>query len=366
VTTLPTSAPALSTGWLLRTTAFVAVAAAIMGLVVSPGLHGNSGEAVVLWSDRTSAALSYFLVALLAGLVVRSTFELLRSEVPAGIRAPLMVGGTCVLAAMIWPVLRDGFRDRPVPQVTVLTASAAAAITLLAGAFLASRPHTRATAGVLFAFGLAAVVRVGAWVIATRASDHADMQLFGVSRALATAGVLLEAAGQLTAFMWLGTRSRAFGQLGSFAALAGAFVVTIGIARGVHSGAPLWQAVLHTSLADAPGIPPTYRLDALATFLVPASLLLALAVVAQPKQVAAITATMALALVSRGALDVPLRALCAVAAAHWAVLARVDEKAMWRALIDERHVRLAEDGGEDEGRGEGAGGENAPPRSPSA
>jgi hypothetical protein len=366
VTTLPTSAPALSTGWLLRATAFVAVAAAVMGLVVSPGLHGNSGEAVVLWTDRTSAALAYFLVALLAGLVLRGTFELLRSEVPSGIRGALMVGATSVLALMIWPILRDGFRDRSVPQVAVLTAAAAAAITLLAGAFLASRPHTRATAGVLFAFGLAAVVRIGAWVIATRASDHADLQLFGVSRGLATAGVVLEAAGQLTAFMWLGTRSRAFGQLGSFAALAGALVVTMGIPKGVHSGAALWQAVLHTALADAPGIPPTYRLDALATFLVAASLFLALAVVAQPRQVAAISATMALALVSRGAFDVPLRALCAVAAAQWAVLARVDEKAMWRSLIDDRKVRLAEEGGGDEGRGEGAERENAPPRTPSA
>ena len=341
MTTIPTSAPALSTGWFLRAAAFVAVAAAVMGLVVSPGLHGNSGEAVVLWTDRASAALAYLLAALLGALVVRGTIELLRSEVPLGLRAGLILGGASVLLLTL-----PGLRDRLLPQATVLIAAAAAAITLLAGTFLASRPHTRATAGVLFAFGLAAIVRLGAWVIATRASDHADVQLFGVSRGLATAGVLLEAAGQLTAFMWLGTRSRAFGQLGSFAALVGAAVVTLGIAKGVHSGAALWQAILHTALADAPGIPPTYRLDALATFLVPASLFLALAVVAQPKQVAAITATMTLALVSRGAFDVPLRALCAAAAAQWAILASVDDKAMWRALIDDRKVRLAEERGE--------------------
>lgn len=354
-TTIPTSAPALSTGWFLRATAFVAVAAAVMGLVVSPGMHGNSGEAVVLWTDRVSATLACFLAGLLAALVLQGTVELMRSEVPVAVRAGLVLGGTSVVLLIAPGFFRDGFRDRLQPQVTVLIAAAAAAITLLAGAMLASRPHTRATAGVLFAFGLAAIVRLGAWVIATRASDHADMQLFGVSRGLATAGVLLEAAGQLTAFMWLGTRSRAFGQLGSFAALGGALGVTLSIPGGVHSGAALWQAILHTALADAPGIPPTYRLDALATFLVPASLFLALAVIAQPKQVAAIAATMALALVSRGALDVPLRALCAAAAAQWAVLASVDEKAMWRTLINDRNVRLAE---------EGAGG-SAPPPTPS-
>jgi hypothetical protein len=244
-----------------------AVAAAAMGLVVSPGLHGNSGEAVVEWTDRATAVLAYFLAAMLATLVARGTVELMRSEVSIGARAGL-VAGTVSVMLIIVSGFRDGFRDRLLPQTTVPMAAAAAAITLLAGA------------------------------------------------------------------------------------LAGALGVTLSVPGGIHSGAALWQAMLHTALADAPGIPPTYRLDALATFLVPCSLLLALAVAVQPKQVAAITATMALALVSRGAFDVPLRALCAAVAALWAVLACVDEKAMWRALVEGRKVRLAED--------------SAPPTAPSA
>ena len=106
--------------------------------------------------------------------------------------------------------------------------------------------------------------------------------------------------------------------------------LTYGVAKGVHSGAAPWQSILHTALADAPGIPPPYALDAFAIFLVPASLLLALVAAAQPQQVVAVVAAVALALVSRGAFDAPLRALCAVAAAQWAALASVDERAMWR------------------------------------
>jgi hypothetical protein len=49
--------------------------------------------------------------------------------------------------------------------------------------------------------------------------------------------------------------------------------------------------------------------------------------------------------VSRGAFDAPLRALCAVVAAFWAVLARGDEQAMWRALIREREVLIEDAGG---------------------
>jgi hypothetical protein len=56
-------------------------------------------------------------------------------------------------------------------------------------------------------------------------------------------------------------------------------------------------------------------------------------------------ATVSLALVSRGAFDAPLRALCAVAAAQWAALSSGDERAMWRALIDDRKRRLADEMG---------------------
>ncbi len=184
----------------------------------------------------------------------------------------------------------------------------------------------------LLAFG--AVARLGGWWLAVYAGDAASVHLFSMSRGLATSGIFFEAAAQLVAVTWLSTRSRGggLGQLGAFVALGGAVLLTWGVARGVHSGAALWQAVLHTALADAPGVPPPYGLDALATFLVPASLLLAAVTALQPKQVVAIVVATALALVSRGAFDAPLRALCIVVAAYWAVLARTDEHAMWRTL----------------------------------
>jgi hypothetical protein len=153
---------------------------------------------------------------------------------------------------------------------------------------------------------------------------------------------LFEAGAQLLAVTWLSTRSRGggLGQLAAFVALSGAVALTWGVAQGVHSSASLWQAILHTALADAPGVPSPYGLDALATFLVPASLLLALATATQPRQAVSVLVAMALALVSRGAFDAPLRALCAVVAAYWVVLARGDQQAMWKALIRERQARL--------------------------
>jgi hypothetical protein len=170
------------------------------------------------------------------------------------------------------------------------------------------------------------------------------MQLYGFSRGLATAGVLFESFGQFVAVTWLFTRSKLWGQLGAAVALGAAIVAAIGVRNGVHSGAALWEAVLSTALGDAAGIPPPYFLEMVAIFLVPASLLLALVAAAQPKQVVAVVATVSLALISRGAFDAPLRALCALAAAQWAALACADEKAMWRTLIDDRKRRLEENG----------------------
>ncbi len=335
------SSPLPSAAWLLRTGAIVAGAAGIMGVIVAPGVRGNASEAVVVAMDRLSGGFAFFLLLVLVALAIWGALELLRAHDVVIAARVALIGGAAVVVAMSSP----GLRDR-VPAGFAVLIAGAAAIAALAGSYAsARRPHTRAAAGILFVFAFAAIARLGAWELAMRAGDTASVRMFAAGRVLATAGVLLEAGGQLLAVTWLGTRSRGAGQLGSSVALVGAFVLTWGVAKGVHSGAALWQAVLHTALADAPGVPPLlFGLDALATFLVPASLLLALVTALQPGQVVAMLATMALALVSRGAFDAPLRALCAVVAAQWAVLAGTDEQAMWRTLISERQRRLAEDG----------------------
>jgi hypothetical protein len=336
---VPRRSPGLAAGWLLRTAGFAAVVAGMVALVVAPGVHGNASQSIVTWADGASASLAYFLGAVLFGLVIWGAVELMRAlSVSLAPRLALIgTGGLVVFLTLFsyWDRLRF-----PLPVVLSIGASVAA----ISGAWASARaPHTRAAAGVLISFAFAALARLGAWKLAMSASDQGSMQLYDVSRGLATAGVLFEGFGQMVAIAWLGTRSKLWGQLGALVAIAGALALTWGVARGVHSGASLWQAVLHTALADAPGVPSPFLLEKVAVFLVPSSLLLALVSVAQPRQVPAVVAVMALALVSRGAFDAPLRALCAVTAAIWAALACVDERAMWRTLIEDRKRRLQEE-----------------------
>ncbi|HXX66347.1 MAG TPA: hypothetical protein VEK07_04145 [Polyangiaceae bacterium] len=331
--------PVSRAAWLLRSTAVVAVAASILGVIVAPGVVGNASELGVNLSQGAACVLAWFLLGLLLALFLSGTLELIKSgEVSVIARFGLIGGGGLVVVLSCLAL-----RDRIPPWLAMIIAAVTALVSLAGAYSAASAPHTRAIAGVLCAFALGAITRLAAWELATRAGDAASMSLFGTSRGLATASVLFNAAAQLIAVTWLGTRGKWAGQLASIAALAGALVVTWSVAAGRHSGAAFWQAILHSSLADAPGVPPPYAFDNLATFLVPAALLLGLVAALQTGQVAAIVASMSLSLVSRGALDVPICALCAVVAAQWTTLASVDDRAMWRTLIDDRARRLRED-----------------------
>jgi hypothetical protein len=328
------SSPVEAAGWLLRAAALTAFVGGFAAVIVLPGARGNASEEVVVWADRVTATLAYFLAGLLTALLIWGGIELGRmrstnSPLLARIMLIVMASGVALTAT-------QAFHERlPAPWSLVLSAGASvAAIVAAYGAVL--RPHTRAAAGLLLVLAFASVSRLGAWELAVRANERADLTLFHWSRGLATAGVVFEAFGQLIAVTWLGTRSRLAGQLGSTLALLVAFALTWGVAKGVHSGAQPWQYVLHTALADAPGLPPPFGLDAVATFLVPASLLLALVAAAQPNQVTAVVASVALALVSHGAFDAPLRALCIVVAALWLTLASDDDVSMWQALLGRR------------------------------
>jgi hypothetical protein len=333
---VPPSSPPLSSSWLLRAAAFVAVAAAAMGVIIAPGTHGNTSEQVVVRADWVSACLGYFLFWLVVPLAMWGGVELVRARGVSWAARTALIGGGVVVVVLSMAGLKVRLEAG-----NAVALSAGAAVAAIAAAYSAARaPHTRAIAGILFAFAFAAIARIGAWELATAAGDVASMRLFRWGQIAATAAVLFEASGQLFAVIWIWTRSRFSGQLGAAAALVATVAIMLGVRSGMHSGAALWQSVLHTALADAAGVPSPLWFDALAVFLVPASLLLALVAAAQPKQVVTVVATVALALVSRGSFDAPLRALCAVVAAHWATLACVDERAMWRTLLEERKRKL--------------------------
>jgi hypothetical protein len=338
-TPAPTPGFELPSIWLVQAAAIVAVVAAALARIVAPGLRGNASDIVVFNWDRASAIATYALSVLLMAVAGRGIYELARRpQLPVTSRI-LAISGVGIVMALVVP----SFLKRLPIGPTIVLALAASLVAICAGLNGLRAPHTRAVGAVLGVLGVASLVRLVSWELAVVAGEHASVRLYGWSRSVATAAVMIEGTGQISAAAWLGTRSRFVGQALSSMAVAGAFLITWGAAQGVHAGAAPWQAILHTALADAPGIPPPYALGAMATFLVSASILFALVSVVQRRQAIAVTSALALALIARGAFDAPLRALSVVVAGVWLMLAVTDNRAMWRSLVVERDDRIARD-----------------------
>ena len=317
--------------FLLRSAAWCSVLASMLGVVIAPGVRGNASQTVVESWDRVSTLFAYAMFALLVIVVVIGALDLARMlKIDRGSRSVAIGGAVAVVGFSAAALLH-----RLVPPAAVLMAIAASLIATTGAWYGLRAPHTRAVSVVLAAFAIGALVRVCAWELAASAGERASPSLYGVSRGMATAAVIFEGLGQIAASMWLSMRTRISGRIFANLAIVGALLVTWGAAQGVHAGAPMWQSALHTALADASGVPPPYGLNAVATFLTAAGILLALAALLQRGSPAPIVCALALALIARGSFDVPLRALSITAAALWTTLTMLDPRALWASLKSE-------------------------------
>jgi hypothetical protein len=329
----------LRVSWLLRTAAVAGALGSALGIVVAPGLRGIATDRLVDAANRLSWTFGYFMAGLLVTAIVLACVELSRdSRIPMVIRA-VAIGASGGVLSFAAPSLLT----RLPSILALMLVFATSFVSLAAGAVAMRARHTRAVAIVVTAFALAALLRFGAWELAKLAGDRLSQRLYAYSRGVQTGSFVVEGLGQMVAAAWLGTRSRVIGQTMSSAAIAGAFFVTWGAARGALATALPWQSALHLALADAPGLPPPYGLNAFAIFLVVAAILLSLVAAVQPRQVVAVVTALSLALVARGAFDVPLHALSATAGGLWLMVSIGDPRSMWKSLVDTREHRLAEE-----------------------
>ena len=324
-----------SLSWLVRSIGVCAVVATVLGVIVVPGLHGNATDKVVSFWDPAANTFAYAMGLLTSAGIVISTVDLIGSRRAETIPGAIVVAGSSLLLVLlIVAVYARREAAQPQIQVTLLVAVVSSLVASTAGGLSVGRPHTRALALLLSGFALAALVRLAAWELATLGGERANVGLYAASRGVATLGVILEAAGQLAAAVWIGTRGRAGLALSSLAA-AGAFVVTWGAALGAQADASPLAAALHSSLSVASTLPAPYALSGAASFLTVSAVLLGAAALAQLAQPPTIAAAFAMALVSRAAFDAPLRAAAIVVAAQWALVAAFDERILWAALRGE-------------------------------
>ncbi|MBX3192253.1 MAG: hypothetical protein KF819_35010 [Labilithrix sp.] len=313
-------------------TAVVGALAKIFGVIVAPGMRGVASQKAMDVTELVSASLGYTFAALLVALICGGSFELARvRKIGIGSRGSV-VATSGLVVALASPAVVQRLHTMAALALAIVTSF----IVIAAGITTLRAAHTRAIGAILTMLALAGLLRPAAWQLTALAGEQASLGLYQTGRALATIAVVLHALAVLLGAAWLGTRSPWRGRLLANAAVVLAFVVTYVAAKEWSDSPPsAVQAVLRGSLSHA-AVPLPLGLSSIAAFLVPASILLALVALVQRAQPPAVLAALALALLSHGAFDVPLQALAVTAAAQWAMLAMVDDRSMWSALVAQR------------------------------
>ena len=306
-------------------TSVCAVAAAVLGMVLVPGLRGNAGQATVDVAEQVSGVFSFGVGALLVLSIGGVSFGLARRGWPVWpLRAPMLTGALMVAAASVMAAVFGRLDNR----LTVVLSLAGEGAVVLASAMALRRPTTRAVGSVLLALALASAARLSSWELASQATETASVTSYAMARVASTVGLLFEAAAQVIAVVWIGRRASGAGpvagragSVASVLAVALALGASYAAMRGGRDDAPLLDVVLHTAL-DRATTPPAYFVGVgLTIFLGATTLALAGAALAAIPAAGAPAACLALALVSGGAFDVPLRSLAAVASGCFLVLA---------------------------------------------
>jgi hypothetical protein len=324
--------PAPRSYWLLRTTGVVGFVAAVLGVLIAPGLRGLAGDRVVERWNHLAWTLAYFFSGLLIVLIWTAAFRLSGAARFRSLWRATGVSAAGLAAALAAPALL-----RPLPAAEAVALVVVTAFVTFAAAESALRKsHTRAVGALMTALGIAGLLRVIAWNVARAAGDSGNAGLYAKARVLATVAVAFEIAGQMIAAAWLGTRSWLGGQALSSLAVVVASILTYGAAEGASASARPWEVAAHFALATAPALPQPYVANSVSVFLLASSILLAGVAAVQGKQVVAVVVALSLSLIGRGAFDIPIHALAACAAALWLTVAVTDERAVWQSLLAAR------------------------------
>ena len=317
-----------SVDFFVRAVTIASVVATVLGVLVLPGLLGNVGERFVVWGEHGTAVASY--VAFVGVLLLTSSgaYDLIQ-RVDLGVSRFVLLGLSVVVVGLVAPAVST--RLMAIPQV--LLALAAGAFAIVAALRALRAPHTRAPGGILGLLGLAALLRALSWAIAAVTLN--SPLGFSFARILATAAVVVVGLAQLVAVAYFSTRGKVQGRLLGNLALVLGFVATFVAARKPEFAGPLGP-ILAGAIAHAQPSPDPFGLGAVARYLFPTGVFLALVAIVQRRQVTAITCGVTLALASQGRLDVPLPALFVVVSGLLLARSSHDDRAMWTDLITTR------------------------------
>jgi hypothetical protein len=332
---------------MVRPFAVLAVLAVLLGRAIGPSMAG-----IGVGMDRIIPAVEFIgkIVSQLFAMsaIVLAMAEILtasKSRLPSVARlGSLGFGGVVILVSL----LASPRREILPPLMVGLLALAAALLALLAAVTAWHAPFARAAALVVGLVGLAGVIRLLAVALAYQTAEPRWARLAEGARGIATLGFLVDTAAVLLATVWVASRGRKL--------VSPVVLVVLGLAL------LLTQQALRADLEDAGMLSLLIRraaehLMTRPTPLLPMGPLIFVAVLAPLVAVAAlgvrsvtppgdgsaqptvsapippaIRGVLALALLVRGAPEMPLSGLLLVVAAVSVALASRDDRGVWEAI----------------------------------
>jgi len=300
------------------------MAAALVSRGLEPALPGVwVGADHVITAVKLGAALGSQLVAVVSAMVVIGlVLATVRSTLPAYLRAYAVGAGVLVvLAVMIASAVR-------LPHMSRLVVAGGAALLVLLAMRLSARIFThRAASLTLAAMALAGLVRILAIVLSTLTAPGSSWVLLAAVRTSATLSSLLEVIGIVVALAWLVSqpeadqaRSRRLRWIVPALLVVATSAVLYVAHRGQDPEAAGASVLVARAVRELLTSPAPYTPEVVRSFVEILTWLVLLATLIFNPRGRMMSATVALALVARGSLEVPLSAalllIGALALAH--------------------------------------------------
>lgn len=332
-------APEIPALGLVRPLAVIAAIAMILGRLAGPASTGLVvGFGRVTRGVELAGAIATQVFAMAATVVAMAEIiAATKSKLPMPLRlGAITVGGFAIIVGLSAAVLR-------VPGTSAAILGVGASILAIAAAWDASRaPFARAFAvalGVLAAAGLAHLAAAGLSELATA---RGSMRIATIARGAATGSLMLDASALLGVMAILASGSKKLTSPFTLAALALAFVATRQALIGDTEDAGVVSIFLRRAADRLMARPDTFFPITVHIFISYLALFAAVFALFIRGQVPALTGALALALLARGAPDMPLGGMILIIAALSMALAARDDRGVWASII---HGRAGSAGG---------------------
>lgn len=290
----------------------LALASSAFGRLIAPAMFG-AATGLDVWIMLTQAAANLLTQLVAVGGVV----FLLRAVGATLAQSRLGIGYRSVMipAAIATAVLTMAAAGRILePQLgSALAISAVVAATLVSPVALYS-PASRAVGLVLAMTALSGALDFAGVRLSAKAIEDGSVSSYRVASGLATGGFVLEFLLVALVFSWLAARRRRHAIVLSLSSVVFGLFLVWALRGGSSANASAFQVILARSVsgllrAPAPFVPPAVRL-----LLEAASMVGAIGALVATRR-APLAPVIALCLIARGSLDVPIPALLLVVAA---------------------------------------------------